>query len=105
VTQYSALRYVGFLDVPIAGPYDFTLTAADGALLFLDDQSTPFIDSRGAVHRWKDRTHGLIERWELRCSRLRTCTECRSESCGLSYPRSSCRKPVLDEVVFGISHS
>ncbi len=50
VTQYLAQRYSGFLSVSTAGSYNFTLTAADGALLFLDDQPMLFINNNSAPH-------------------------------------------------------
>ncbi len=48
VTQYLAQRYSGFLNVSTADTYNFTLTAADGALLFLDDQPMLFINNNSA---------------------------------------------------------
>ena len=45
---YTALRFSGFFYAPYTAQYDFHAHGADGAIVWMDDQRTPFIAGNGA---------------------------------------------------------
>ena len=45
---YTALRFSGFFYAPYTAQYDFHAHGADGAIVWMDDQRTPFLEGNGA---------------------------------------------------------
>ena len=45
---YTALRFTGFFYAPYTAQYDFHAHGADGAIVWMDDQRTPFLEGNRA---------------------------------------------------------
>ncbi len=54
-SQNFAVRYEGYLDIPVAGQYSFYTTSDDGSNLYLGDLPTPLVNNDGL--------HGMQTRW------------------------------------------
>ena len=46
---YTALRFTSFFSAPYSALYNFKAHGADGAIVWLGDQSTPFLAGNGAA--------------------------------------------------------